>query len=101
MNPVLAGLVSDGSEYPCSSASYRILSKNDPTIMVDYLNTSSFRYPDFSYEEEHTQDFDTILRVAQQGKAWGKASFLARVAKSLGKLVVPRARGRPKKINNK
>jgi len=85
MNPFLAGLVSDGSEYPCSSAPYRILSKNDPTIMVDYLNTSSFRYPNFSYEEEHTQDFDTILRVA----------------KSLGKLVVPRARGRPKKINNK
>ena len=97
MNPVRVGLVSDGTAYPWSSAPYHILGKNNPTVLADCLHNSAFRYRDFFYEKEDPPDLDGIRMAAQQGKAWGRPSFLEKLKESLGRIVTPRRRGRPKK----
>ncbi|MBW2650129.1 MAG: transposase, partial [Deltaproteobacteria bacterium] len=83
MNPVRAGLVSDGATYPWSSASYHLLGKENQTIMADCLHDSIFSYKRFFYEEEVTEDLEAIRTSAQQGKAWGKPAFLEELANSL------------------
>ena len=47
MNPVRAGLVSDRVAYPWSSASYRLLGREDQVVMADGLHRSAFSYRDF------------------------------------------------------
>jgi putative transposase len=99
MNPVRAGLVSDGAAYPWSSASYHLLGKENQTIMADCLHHSVFSYKEFFYEEERDEELEAIRTAAQQGKAWGRLAFLEKLADSLDRIVVPRKRGRPKKEN--
>ena len=65
--------------------------------MADHLHDSAFSYRKFFYEQERTEDVDEIRAAAQQGKAWGKAAFLERLATELNRVVAPRNRGRAKK----
>ena len=99
MNPVRAGMVADAAAYPWSSAGYHLLGREDEMITADYLHDFAFSYRAFFYEEERTEDLKTIRIAAQQGKAWGRAAFLERLARSYNQVVVPRRRGRPKKEN--
>ena len=99
MNPVRAGVVSDAVGYPWSSASYHLSGKANPTVTADCLQRSVFRYKDFFYQEEKPEDLEAIRTATQQGKAWGKPAFLEKLAESLGRVVTPRTRGRPKKEN--
>jgi putative transposase len=99
MNPVRAGVVSDGVLYPWSSASYHILGKVDPVVRVDLLHRATFGYREFFYQEEDSQDLDAIRTAVRQGKAWGRPAFLDELGNILGRVVTPRARGRPRKEN--
>jgi putative transposase len=47
MNPVRAGIVTDGADYTWSSAPYHLSGKEDSTITADGLYRSSFRYVDW------------------------------------------------------
>ncbi|MEA3360240.1 MAG: hypothetical protein U9R17_12675 [Thermodesulfobacteriota bacterium] len=98
-NPVRAGLVVDGADYPWSSGSYHLLGKEDKTIKADYLHDSAFSYREFFYEQERSEDDEAIREAAQQGKACGRASFLERLGNKLNRVVVLRKRGRPKKAD--
>lgn len=100
MNPVRAGLVTDGAQYPWSSASYHLLGTDNPTIMASCLHSSALRYNEFFYQEENPQELQAIRTATQQGKAWGKTSFLEKLTNSLGRVVTPRRRGRPRKDKN-
>jgi len=71
----------------------------DKIIMADHLHDSAFSYRKFSYEQGRTEDVDEIRAAAKQGKAWGKAASLERLATELNRVVAPRNRGRPKKEN--
>jgi putative transposase len=97
MNPVRAGVVSDAVGYPWSSASYHLSGRANPTVMADGLQRSVFHYKDFFSLEEKPEDLEAIRTATQQGKAWGKPAFLENLAESLGRVVTPRTRGRPKK----
>jgi putative transposase len=97
MNPVRAGLVSDGAAYPWSSAPYHILGKEDPNILADPIPTAIFDYRDFFYQKENSQDHTDIRMALQQGRAWGKRNFMETLVNYLGESVMPRPRGRPKK----
>ena len=96
MNPVRAGMVKDGTRYPWSSATYHLLGKKNETVMADYHPNFTCNYKDFFYEQERKEDLEAIQNAAQQGKAWGKATFLEELTSKLGKVVVPRKKGRPK-----
>ena len=96
-NPVRAGMVADAAAYPWSSAAYHLLGTEDQTVMADYLHGSAFSYRDFFHEQDGAGDLEAIREATQQGKAWGRTLFLERLADELGKVVVPRKRGRPKK----
>jgi putative transposase len=98
-NPVKAGMVADGADYPWSSGSYHLLGREDKTIKADYLHDSAFSYREFFYEQERSKDVEAIRDAAQQGKAWGRAAFLERLGNKLNRVVVPRKRGRPKKVD--
>ena len=80
-----------------ASAAYHLSGKEDKTVMADYLHESVFSYREFFYEQERSGDIEAIREAAQQGKAWGRAVFLERLGSKLGRVVVPRKRGRPKK----
>ena len=69
----------------------------DKTIMADYRHDSVFGYREFFYKQERAEDMEAIREAAQQGKALGRAAFLERLVSKLGRVVVPRKRGRPKK----
>jgi len=97
-NPVRAGMIADGAAYPWSSGPYHLLGREDKTIMADYLHDSAFSYRGFFYEEERSEDVEAIREATQQGKAWGRAAFLERLGNRLNRVVVPRKRGRPKKV---
>ncbi len=79
-------MVADAAAYPWSSAAYHLLGTEDQTVMADYL-----------HEQDGAGDLEAIREATQQGKAWGRTLFLERLADELGKVVVPRKRGRPKK----
>lgn len=96
MNPVRAGMVRDGTHYPWSSASYHLFGKKDETIMADYHPNFKCNYREFFYEQERKEDLEAIQNAAQQGKAWGETTFLEDLTSKLGKVVVPRKKGRPK-----
>lgn len=96
-NPVRAGMVEDGTAYPWSSAAYHLSRKEDKTVMADYLHDSVFSYREFFYEQERSGDIEAIREAEQQGKAWGRGVFLEKLGSKLGRVVVPRKRGRPKK----
>jgi len=97
MNPVRAGIVTDGADYTWSSAPYHLSGKEDSTITADGLYRSSFRYVDFFYQQDRSQDIDGIRTAVHQGKAWGRSGFLEKLGKSLDRIVIPRTRGRPRK----
>ena len=99
MNPVRVGMVADAPDYPWSSAAYHLLGREDKMIMADYLHDSAFSYRAFFYEKGRPEDLKTIRTATQQGKAWGKATFLERLGRSYDRVVVPRRRGRPRNEN--
>jgi hypothetical protein len=68
--------------------------------MADCLHRSAFRYKEFIHQQERPQDLEIIRTATQQGKAWGRPAFLEKLAKSLCRVVTPRARGsQERKIN--
>jgi putative transposase len=96
MNPVRAGLTSDGASYEWSSAPYHLLGIPDPVVTADYVHSSCFSYREFFYEQELDLCIESIRISTQQGRAWGRPEFLEALAKSLGQVVAPRGKGRPK-----
>ena len=96
-NPVRAGLVTDGADYPWSSGSYHLLGADSPAIMADCMHRSAFPYRDFFYQEENPQQVGAIRTATRQGKALGRPSFLEELGSSLGRVVTARGRGRPEK----
>jgi len=93
-------MVVNAAAYPWSSPpAYHLLGIEDQPVMADRLHRSAFSYRDFFHEQDGAGDLEAIREAAKQGKAWGKTLFLEKLANELGKVVVPRKRGRPKISN--
>jgi putative transposase len=103
LSPVRAGLVSNAAAYRWSSYACNALGIPNPLI------DSPTRHPAF-VEQGHEKrvhyrellagglNGDTILMHIEQGRAWGDAKFLRKVARLFGDRGLVKPRGRPRKL---
>ena len=91
------GICLDQNQTAKKMFGYHLSGKEDKIVMADHLHDSVLSYREFFYEQERSGDIEAIREAAQQGKAWGRAVFLERLGSKLGRVVVPRKRGRSKK----
>lgn len=105
-SPITAGFVSNPAAYRWSSYACNALGLTDPVIkpQAAYLALAGqgcaphTRYRALLVDR---LDGETILMHIQQGRAWGDARFLRKVAKMFGDRGTAKPRGRPRKPRHK
>ena len=105
LNPVRAGMVEKPEDYPWSSYSHRVEGNSSALLDYDpaYLDLGKTKEErQVQYRKMFLKDIPceelTIIRSAtQRGGVMGSKDFIHRVTQMLGRSVILRPRGRPRK----
>ncbi len=97
-NPARAGLVPRADEYPWSSAAFHAGKRHDKLIRSD----TEWRAPMEGWDQvlneaEPESDLAILRDRTRRGFPCGDEAFIARIAEALGREIVLRPRGRPRK----
>jgi putative transposase len=97
-NPVRAGLVPKGRDYPWSSAAGHVGLRNDPLLSKrsEYLNPIE-DWEERLNEVEDSQTLDDLRRLTRAGRPVGSDSFARQLEQVCGRILHSRGRGRPRK----
>ena len=104
-NPVRAGMVTAAEDHPWSSAQGHLNQRDDPLLTPHpaFLAISpdterrAALYAQFLRDTGASADVPAIRAHSSRQRPLGDAAFLQRVEETLGRSVVMRARGRPRK----
>jgi REP-associated tyrosine transposase len=96
-NPVRVGLVKRAEEYRWSSAVSHVLRKDDPILSDDCPVKDGVKYWIAYLEDRDDSAVDLVPHCSKTGRPCGDESFVARMETVLGRKLVPRDRGRPKR----
>lgn len=105
LNPLRAGMVEDPTHYPWSSCSAKTGTKKVPWLDLDpfYLGlgkTSAERrkkYRQWLYDTIPEGEWKLIREAAKRGQLTGSRNFEEEISQKLGREIVLRGPGRPKK----
>jgi len=97
-NPVRAGLVVEAADYPWSSAAPHCGLRKDPVLSPDLPLLGTVRnWPAWLRETGDTAEFELIRRRTLRGLPCGAEAFVEHVARLMGRPLLERPRGRPRK----
>jgi putative transposase len=101
LNPIRAGLVDNVEQYPWSSASAHIEGRDDQLVKVSPLRSIVGDWQDFLSEGVSAQEVVKLRRHERTGRPLGTDGFIARLEKTLNRLLQKQKLGpKPKKGNN-
>ena len=95
-NPVAAGLVTDPSAYPWSSARAHIQGTRDAVLSPCYLTEQIRNWAAFLADDEDDALGPTLSRHAAVGRPLGSVAFLERLEAQVGYSLQPHRPGRPR-----
>jgi putative transposase len=101
-NPIRANVVKKVEDYPWSSARAHVLKGRDEVLYrkswlaEDELST----YRDFLGKEDKTLD-DLIRKATSTGRPFGRGEFLKNIGKIIGRDILSKGVGRPKRSHQK
>jgi len=98
-NPVRAGLVASPEDYPWSSAAAHLLGAQDKVlsgeVWLDELDVQAYR----EFLQTENEPAETAIRkAAMTDRPLGSETFVKGLVIMLGRDLVPKKRGRPRKI---
>lgn len=100
LNPVKAKLVKRPGQYKWSSAKAHLTAKDDGLVRVKPLLKLIEDWNEF-LSSGYTNEEESLLRRHEQtGRPLGSIQFIKRLENKLGRILVPRKGGRPKKNKN-
>jgi putative transposase len=105
LNPVRAKLVQHPGDYRWSSYGFKAEGRRDDILNLDSLYQNLGKTPEsrqLAYKAIFEQlidkrAFDMIRHVTQKGGVFGDTSFIEKINKLIGRKIVLRTKGRPKK----
>ena len=100
-NPVRAGLVKRAWEWPWSSAAGHVSGRGDLLVRSNPLAEEVSNWRRFLTEEDEEEVLDRLRRHGRTGRPLGKAGFIRRLERRLGRRLRPRPPGRPSKKRTK
>ena len=97
-NPVRAGLVQRAEDYRWSSCDAHVSGFNDPILSVkDWLEEDDIQaYREFLIADDRETE-KSIRKATATGRPLGGVSFIQLLEKELGRSLLPKKAGRPKK----
>ncbi|MFH1562693.1 MAG: transposase [Nitrospirota bacterium] len=97
-NPVRAGLVEQGEDYPWSSALSHVKGVKDPLLSQDLpLLKEIPNWSQYLFIPEEERIVKQIRSCTATGRPAGSESFVVRLEELLGRVLIPKSRGRPRK----
>ncbi len=97
-NPVRAGIVKRPENYPYSSAKAHLIGRKDPLLKEPLFNKSERNeYRRFIRSEEDKKIIEEIRKQTRLGKPLGDGRFLRTLSENLGRSLLFRPKGRPRK----
>jgi len=105
LNPVRAKIVEDPGDYPWSSFGFRAEGKSDALLDEDsiYLGLGKTKeerqlnYKKCFLENIPNEEINTMRTATQKGGIIGNEKFISDISRLLGREIVLKRRGRPKK----
>ena len=105
LNPVRAKMVKHPKDYPWSSYGFRAEGKKDSLLDEDPIyrglgktpKERQIRYKEWFKGSISDDELNQIRNATQKGGIFGNKNFFGKIAKLLGRSIVLRQRGRPKK----
>lgn len=98
-NPVRAGIVSTADEYEWSSAAFHLgLKKNELIRSESMWGNAVENWHKELASDEDSYLIDTLRTRTHTGCPCGDENFIAKISEILGRKIIPRAQGRPKKL---
>jgi putative transposase len=96
-NPVRGGMVTRADEYRWSSAASHVTKKDDPLLSNDCPVTDGVKDWLAYLEDRDDSAIDLIRHCSMSGKPCGDESFVGRMEDLLGRKLISRPRGRPRR----
>jgi REP-associated tyrosine transposase len=97
-NPVRAGLVQAAEDYEWSSARAHVRKEPNPLLTACSLENVITDWAAYLRQGDHPQDIERFVRHGQTGRPLGDEDFLKRLEGLTGRILVPKRRGRKKRI---
>jgi putative transposase len=103
-NPVEAGLVTRAEDWPWSSAAAHVTGRRDAVAegqwLADLTAGWQIRWADYLREDPEAALADAIARHERTGRPLGGKPFVQKLESLLGRTLLPKKGGRPKKPKN-
>lgn len=100
LNPVKAKLVKKPGQYQWSSAKAHLTAKDDELVRVKPLLKLIDNWEEFLSSGYTKEDEFLMHRHEQTGRPLGSIHFIKRLENKLGRILVPKKGGRPRKDIN-
>jgi len=97
-NPVRAGLVKTAEEYEWSSARAHVRKEPHPLLTACPLDAVIADWSAYLGQPDRPEDVEKFVRHGQTGRPLGDTDFPKRLETLTGRILVPRKKGRKKRI---
>lgn len=106
LNPIRAKMVKDPKDYPWSSFGFKVEGKSDDLLDHDtiYLSLGKtekerrLNYKEWFLRSISDEESNLIRSATQKGGIVGNKEFIDKITKALGRNVILRPKGRPRKV---